>query len=498
MQKVVIVGAGVSGLTSGILALRKGFDVVIYEKSNQAGGNLTSWKRDNLIIDGCIHWLTGTNENTSTYKLWKEVGAFDDHEILKLDRLFTNYNGLEKATLYRDIDKTEQSLIALSKEDEKQIKSFILAVKKMQYILGVGGESYSKKANIKDLVSFIPQLLKYYNLNLFNLSKKFNNKTISGLFTNFIGGQFSSLALILTYANFISGNADLIKSGSKKMADNLVNTYLSLGGKLVLRKGVKKANIIKDKVVSITLDDNSQVYLDYLIPTGDAKFIYNDLLNAPMPQNLKKWYNNKDALQFSSLGIAFKVDKDKVPFKVDCSFSIPLKYKCLLRVNHINLREYSYDDTFIKDGKTVLQTLTFLSEEESLKFINLRKDYTQYKIEKDRICNLYKSCIETVIPSLKGCLEVIDCWTPATYKRYNFSKIGSWMSFVIPKKTIPLRCSNRVKGVKNVIIASQWLSPPGGLPISLEQGNNAVKSLINLAKKQKAHKLKLQTARNGN
>ena len=52
--------------------------------------------------------------------------------------------------------------------------------------------------------------------------EKFNNKTISGLFTNFIGGQFSSLALILTYANFISGNADLIKSGSKKMADNLV------------------------------------------------------------------------------------------------------------------------------------------------------------------------------------------------------------------------------------------------------------------------------------
>ena len=498
MQKIVIVGAGVSGLSAGILALKKGFEVVIYEKGNQAGGNLTAWKRSNLIIDGCIHWLTGTNKNTNTYKLWKEIGAFDDGEILKLDRIFTNYNGCEKATLYRDIDKTEKSLIALSKQDEKEIKSFIFAVKKMQYLLGVGGTSYNKNASLKELVSSIPCLLKYYNLSLFNLSKKFKNKTIGGLFTNFIGGQFSSLALIITYANFVAGNADLIKNGSKKMANNLIHAYLSLGGKLVLHTGVKRANIIKDKVVSVTLDDDSQVDLDYLIPTGDAKFIYNDLLNLEMPRNLKKWYNNKNALQFSSLGIAFKVDKEKLPFKIDCSFNIPLKYKCLLRINHLNLREFSYDDAFINDNKTVLQTLTFLSEEESLKFINLRKDIVQYKIEKERICNLYKSCIETVIPSLKGCLEVIDCWTPATYKRYNFSKKGSWMSFVIPKKTIPLRCSNRVKGVKNAIISSQWLSPPGGLPISLEQGYNAVKSIVKLAKKQGSYKLKLQVARNGN
>lgn len=498
MQKVVIVGAGVSGLSAGILALKKGFEVVIYEKSNQVGGNLTSWKRNNLLIDGCIHWLTGTNKNSSTYKLWQQVSAFKDEEVLKLDRLFTNYYDNEQAVLYRDIDKTEKHLTMLSCDDEKEIKSFILAVKKMQYLLGVGGKNHDKKASILDVVSFLPLLKKYYSLSLFNLAKRFKNKTIGGLFTNFIGGQFSSLALIITYANFTAGNADLIKGGSKVMADNMLNTYLSLGGKIELNSGVKQANIVENKAVSVTLDNGNEVYFDYLIASGDAKFIYNNLLNVEMPSKLKKWYNNIDTPLFSSMGIAFKIDKEKVPFLVDCSFNIPFKYKKELKIMHLNLREYSYDDAFISNGKTVIQSLTFLNEQECLKFINLKKDCTKYKLEKERICNLYKSCIESVLPSLKGNIEVIDCWTPATYKRYNHSKIGSWMSFVVPKNTIPLKCSNLVKDLSNVIVASQWLSAPGGLPICVEQGYLAVKTLTKLTKKQKTFKFKYQMANNNN
>ncbi len=498
MQKVVIIGGGVSGLTAGIFALKQGYDVTIYEKGNQAGGNLTSWTRDNITIDGCIHWLTGTNENTSTYKLWKQVEAFKDQDILKLDRLFTNYRNGKTATLFRDIDKTEKQLILLSPEDEKEIKSFILATKLTKYFLGVGGVNNNKKASFKEFFKYLPLLIKYYNLSLLDLSKKFKNKTISGLFTNFIGGKFSSLALLITYANFVGGNADLIKGGSKVMANNLVKYFLAIGGKLILKNGVKKANIENDKVVSVILDDNSTVYLDYLIATGDAKFIYNDLLNVTMPKQLKRWYNFEEDLLFSSIGIAFKVDKNKVPFNVDCAFSIPLKYQSLLRTKSINLREYSYDEAFIEKDKTVIQSLTFLNELDCLKLINLRKNYTQYKIEKERICNLYKDCIEEILPALKGHIKVIDCWTPATYKRYNYSKIGSWMSFIVPKKTIPLNCPNVVKGVKNVIIASQWLTAPGGLPICVEQAKKAVKTLLKLSKKQKFGRVKWQTIKSNN
>lgn len=71
-MKIVIVGAGVSGLSAGIFALKAGYEVEIYEKNNVAGGCCSSWKRGDFTIDNCIHWLTGTKKGTPQYNVWKE------------------------------------------------------------------------------------------------------------------------------------------------------------------------------------------------------------------------------------------------------------------------------------------------------------------------------------------------------------------------------------------------------------------------------------------
>jgi monoamine oxidase len=40
MEKIAIIGAGVSGLTIGNLLLEKGYDITIFEASTQSGGRL--------------------------------------------------------------------------------------------------------------------------------------------------------------------------------------------------------------------------------------------------------------------------------------------------------------------------------------------------------------------------------------------------------------------------------------------------------------------------
>lgn len=49
-MKIVIVGAGVSGLSAGIFALKAGYEVEIYEKNNVAGGCCSSRKRGGLPL----------------------------------------------------------------------------------------------------------------------------------------------------------------------------------------------------------------------------------------------------------------------------------------------------------------------------------------------------------------------------------------------------------------------------------------------------------------
>ena len=45
-ERMVIVGGGIAGLSTGIFAQRNGFDTVILEKNNYPGGLCTAWERN--------------------------------------------------------------------------------------------------------------------------------------------------------------------------------------------------------------------------------------------------------------------------------------------------------------------------------------------------------------------------------------------------------------------------------------------------------------------
>ena len=93
--------------------------------------------------------------------------------------------------------------------------------------------------------------------------------------------------------------------------------------------------------------------------------------------------------------------------------------------------------------------------------------------------------IEDQFPEMKGTLQYIDLWTPATYRRFTGSEIGSFMSFALPSQALPLCVGNRVNGLSNVILATQWQQAPGGLPIAAEVGKNAVITIDRAERKQK-------------
>ena len=48
------------------------------------------------------------------------------------------------------------------------------------------------------------------------------------------------------------------------------------------------------------------------------------------------------------------------------------------------------------------------------------------------------------------------------------------MSFVLPAGRLPVRLGGGVRGIPNVILATQWQQAPGGLPIAAECGRRAI------------------------
>ena len=114
MAKILIIGGGVSGLSAGIYARLHGHEAVVCERHSIAGGNLTGWDRGDYHIDNCIHWLTGTNPVTSTYKMWEELDALGNVDVFQGDELYTSAIGEETLSLSRDLKKFESDMLALS------------------------------------------------------------------------------------------------------------------------------------------------------------------------------------------------------------------------------------------------------------------------------------------------------------------------------------------------------------------------------------------------
>jgi len=77
-KRLIIIGAGVAGLSAGIYARLNGFDPLILEMHRIPGGLCTAWKRKGYTFDGAVRYLTSSYANAQPHQLWHELGILTD------------------------------------------------------------------------------------------------------------------------------------------------------------------------------------------------------------------------------------------------------------------------------------------------------------------------------------------------------------------------------------------------------------------------------------
>ena len=79
-MKIIIIGAGIAGLASGIYAQKNGIESIIYEKNTYVGGNLVypNNKNENLSI---VPWMACGKENIELFQVWNEFIPQDNFFI---------------------------------------------------------------------------------------------------------------------------------------------------------------------------------------------------------------------------------------------------------------------------------------------------------------------------------------------------------------------------------------------------------------------------------
>ena len=191
-QKIIVIGAGIAGLSAGVYAQKCGFDVTILESHSIPGGICTSWKRKGYTFEGGMHWLAGSSPKQPIHKLWRHIGALNDSVKISYSEPFMEYNYKGKPIhFYRDIDNTERELLELSPTDKKAIKELCNSVRKFknlfQPINDIKGVKVTKKnpKSLSALLSMLPVISvmgKYSKMSVAEFATRFKHEGIREMF----------------------------------------------------------------------------------------------------------------------------------------------------------------------------------------------------------------------------------------------------------------------------------------------------------------------------
>ena len=489
-KKVIIIGAGISGMTAGIYAAENGFDVTIYEKHTIPGGQCTGWYREGIFIDGCLHWVVGTNPKLQLFPIWKHIGAFDENTKIYNTDYFNKYDiDGEIVTFYSDLKKLKAELLRIGPDDKKIINKFIRGIKHYQHV-SIPVKKPMDMMNVFDytklglkLLPMLPSYLKYTHITIKEFAEKCKSKLLEKTFKKALYENYNVHSLLYIMQALSQNDAGIAEGGSLKFSLRIADRFKAVGGKLLCNTSVKEIKTENNKAIGVVLGNDEFVEADYVISAVDAHFTLHNLLNNKFSSDFyDKRFENREHNPLSLCVLAsYKLTKDmnKIPKMIE--FDVEPFYIGKTKIEVLNPRNYAFDPTLNKNC-TTMTVLIRVGDDLYDEYKSLsREDYLK---EKERIGKEILIRLQKYFNLTDEDIKFIDLTTPITYERYCNSYRGSYQSFVTTGNHEKLMDTGLIPGLKNFVIAGQWVMPPGGLPIALFTGRHAAYRVTRWEKKK--------------
>lgn len=482
-NRLVIVGAGIAGLSAGVYACNAGFDVTVLEQGHNPGGMSTSWKRKGYTIEGGIHWLTGSSEKLPQNRVWKEVGALgENNPVIVRDPLYTLVENGRRIPLYRDPARMAEALVEAAPEDEKAIRRLERQIRALEhfhtplgYIRGLKTRDRRKTASFKLLRDILPALFVLPSIMTKTIGSyllQFKNESVRTLLGSFINHEQNAITLLFTLATYAVGDGGYPKGGSLVMSGNMEKKYLSLGGKLHYGSKVSRVMVENGRVSGVCYNGDEFIPADAVIVTADARTAIDSLFGQPLQDKwARKMRREMDVDQCLFFSMGVKSDLSACPHNPAFRLQKRFEYAgCSCDVLLLNI--YSGED-HAPEGCAVVTSLLFGDMYDYWKTAREDGTYRQKKQElSERILNLVQDCL----PESAGKVEFTDLATPFTVQRYCSTYKGGFMSLWKAGKK-PANAPIKYKNIQGLYFAGQRTKISGGLPVAVTSGREAVQYL---------------------
>jgi phytoene dehydrogenase-like protein len=479
-KSIIIIGAGIAGLSAGCYGQMNGYRTQIFELHDKPGGLCTSWKRKEYTIDGCLHWLVGSSPGNSFYRIWKELGAVQGRRMIDHDVFITIEGNESKVfTVYTDVDRLESHMKELAPQDKKIIEKFTNAVRACAGIdlpVDKAPELYGPLDGpeiLSKMLPFLKIMQSWKGISIQDFAQEFTDPFLRQVFAlTFNLPDFPMMAVLMTLAWMHQKSAGFPEGGSLEFSRAIERRYLNLGGEIHYRAPVSKILVQNGKSVGVRLADGTEHGGDIVISAADGHSTIFQMLDGKyISKKVQEYYEQFPLfppLIQVTLGVArsFQGEPRLLLYHLKQPTIIAGKEEKLLGVEI-----YNFDATLAPPGKTVLD-VKFFSDYEYWK--SLKQNPKHYKAEKEKIAKQVINLLDQRFPGLAGQVEMCDVATPMTWERYTGNWRASFEGWLITTKTFGMSMSKTLPGLKNFYMCGQWVEPGGGVPSAALSARNLV------------------------
>lgn len=504
-KTMIIIGAGIGGLSTGCYAQMNGYQSRIFELHEIPGGCCTGWKRGDFTFDWCVSWLLGSGPGNELHQIWLELGALQGKEVRHFE-IFNTIRSTDGRTVrfYSDPDRLEAHLIEISPADAERIREFCKGLRQFQKCLaaypflkpvGLMGTLEKLRMYLR-FVPFYRVISKSITTLMTDYSSRFQEPLLREAF-NFILYEkmpnFPVLPFYFQLACHGTRSAGVPEGGSLGLARSIEQRYKRLGGEVTYNAKAEEILVEDDRAVGIRLSDGHEHFADIVVSACDGYQTVMKLLKGKyVNETYERLYTetiDRPGMIFPGYFTLFLGLNTAFPDAEHCATHLLTDAEAaqLPGIHHpsinVQFRNRHYPE-LSPDGTSVIFATYFcdiapwraLREGDERVSRHRRgqeihtlpvKRGVKYNLEKKRVAQFLTEYIDRKYPGVASAVAVRDISTPLTQVRYTSNYNGTvlqWQPFVEGGETLEKEIDKNgpvLPGLRNFYMSGVWVTTGG-------------------------------------
>lgn len=478
MSRVIVIGAGIAGLSTAVHAARCGYEVDVLEHHTEPGGVCTAWEREGYTIDGCIHWLMGATPGHPMYDLYAEIGATDGVEfrvVEQFNRLVDEPSGLS-LDLTRDLDLLLDQVQAISAVDRPVFERLVRA--------GLDhGISELMPTDAPELTSAWQWIKSAWEGRKDLWFMMTERETIAGLreqirhpvLRELMGRMFPDMPIPFAAAvlgELARGTLGTVNGGSHRFSRAIERRAKELGAAVHYHQDVEEILVENDRAVGVRTVKGREFRADRVISCAPGYTTIFRMLGGKYTDDaIRRRYAEWPLFQPIAM-VSFGIDRiyDELPAGNSIHLDRPLVVGHR-EVPEIAVRNFAFDPSLAPEGHSVVQAMVPTDFD---LWHDLHHAPRRYAGRKEALADAVLDRLERHAPGIQAAVQMTDVATPYTFWRFARCHRGSYEGFLPTPDTLGRHVSKTLPGLDRFHMAGQWVEPGGGIPPAVYSGRQVV------------------------